>query len=467
MEKRGTILAVDDNQAFLEIIEKALESDYRVVKTSDPSAAINLMGHYRPDVLVLDVDMPELGGLDILRHISQRSPGFPVIMLTAESKAATIVKAMQAGAFDYVVKDSNFEEILRIKLASALKVTNIKKELFSRVSKDFKRYEIIGISPVITKLKSEIASLKGTGATVLITGENGTGKELVAQNLHFQEKDPSRKIIAVNCSGITQTLFESEVFGHVQGAFTGASQNKKGFFVEADGGDIFLDEIGELSLETQAKLLRVLQERLVMPVGSTKEIPVNVRVIVATNKNLDDMVRRGTFRQDLYFRLHQMTIRTPSLRERPEDILFLAKTFANKHIPGVRFSKEAVVALEKHLWPGNIRELGNTIERACILLQASTSDRIELEHLKLTNQGLLLSDIVLPSEIVPKKAEDVSAWSYKKAIEWVEKAYFQKSIEIFRGDNREIIDRLGMSRSLYFKKKKELGLIDGHEGAPL
>lgn len=166
MEKRGTVLAVDDNQAFLEIIEKALGSDYRVVKTSDPSAAINLMGHYRPDVLVLDVDMPELGGLDILRHVCQRSPGFPVIMLTAESKAATIVKAMQAGAFDYVVKDSNFEEILRIKLASALKVTNIKKELFSRVSKDFKRYEIIGISPVITKLKSEIAALKGTGATV-------------------------------------------------------------------------------------------------------------------------------------------------------------------------------------------------------------------------------------------------------------------------------------------------------------
>ncbi|MEK6773156.1 MAG: sigma-54 dependent transcriptional regulator [Bdellovibrionota bacterium] len=464
MEKRGTILVVDDNKAFLEIIEKSLESDYRVVKTNDATAAVNLIGHYRPDVLVLDIDMPELSGLDILRHVGQRSPGFPVIMLTAESNASVIVKAIQSGAFDYVVKDRNFEDLLRVKIAAAMKVTTVKKELSNRFSRDFKKHEIIGISPIVTKLKSEITPLKGTNITVLITGENGTGKELIAQNLHFQENDPTRKMIAVNCSGIISTLFESEVFGHVQGAFTGASQNKKGFFIEADGGDIFLDEIGELSLETQAKLLRVLQERVVTPVGSSKEIPINVRIIAATNKNLEAMVRMGTFRQDLYFRLNQMTIRAPSLRERPEDIIFLAKAFANKHIPGVKFSKEAAAALENHLWPGNIRELRNTIERACILLQNSTKERIEPEHLKLTDQGVLLGDVVLPSDIIPKNEEDVSPWSYKKATEWIEKIYFQKSIEVFRGDNRKIIDRLGVSRAFYFKKKKELGLIEGTEG---
>lgn len=469
MEKLGTILAVDDNPAFLGVIVSCLENDYQVFKTTDPTSAVRLVGYHKPEVVLLDVDMPELDGLVILQHLHQKDSKLPIIMLTAQSQATVVVKAMRSGAFDYVVKDDGFEELLRIKIAAAVRMAGLRKakeDLSSRIEQEKKQYEIIGNSPAVTKLKSEITCLKGTNATVLITGENGTGKELVARNLNLQEKDSSRKIINVNCGGITSTLFESEVFGHVKGAFTGATENKKGFFVEADGGDIFLDEIGELSLETQAKLLRTLQERVVMPVGSHKEIPVDVRIIAATNRNLEDMVRNGTFREDLYFRLNQIKIRVPSLRERFDDIVFLAQAFAKKRIPGVKFSKEAMETLERHPWPGNIRELDNTVERACILLQGSLKNRIEREHLKIGKVSFNPNQLIVPKDLVPVNPEDISPWSFRQALDWMEKIYLEKSIEVFRGDNRQIIERLGISRSQYFKRKKELSLLDSQgEGA--
>jgi DNA-binding NtrC family response regulator len=465
MNKRGTILAVDDNALFLEVITKLLDPDYRVITTTHALTASHCVMTHKPDVVLLDFTMPELSGMDILRHLTQKYPGLPIIMLTGTSSAPVIVQAMQAGAFDYVVKEGEFAEMLKIRIASALKLVSMKKDLNKRTQVDLKKYEILGSSPATIKLKSEIAILRGTKATVLITGENGTGKELVARNLHLQENDPSRKFISINCSGIPTTLFESEVFGHVQGSFTGATQNRKGHFLEADGGDIFLDEIGELSIETQAKLLRVLQERVVMPVGSTKEIAIDVRIIAATNRNLLDMVKKGTFRQDLYYRINQISIQTPSLRERPQDIFVLANVFANRQIPGVKFSKEAIEVLEKYQWPGNIRELNNMVERACIFLPTTTRDRIHLEHLNFAQTQVLdLSEVFIPENLIPKNGDDVAPWSHKKIMDWVERVYFQKCMQIFKGENREIINRLGISRSFYFKKKKDLGLIDGSLG---
>ena len=468
MANLSIILSVDDDPKFRAAITDTLSDQYNLVTASDGPSALMAVAQYRPELVLLDMNMPELSGMDFLRLLKQRAPHLPVIMLTGETDPSLIVQAVKTGASDYVVKGTeDFDTNLKFRISQVLQLEGIKRENHALVEKIHgeatARFEILGDSPEVLKLKADIAKFKGTGIFVLINGENGTGKELVARNLNLQEGNPRRPFVAVNCGAITPTLFESELFGHVKGSFTGAVANKDGYFVAANGGDIFLDEIGELPPDMQVKLLRVLQEKVVTPVGSNKQVKVDVRVIAATNRSLEEMVRKGKFRQDLYFRLNQVTMTTPPLRQRTGDICLLAQNFANRHIPGIRISAEALKMLEAHSWPGNIRELWNSMERACILARGEARSKIKPEHLAFADIETSPDNIRLPHELQPVNIERITEANFKKIIAWIERAYIERGLKLLNGDNAVLFERLGFSRAGYFRKKKELGLSEERE----
>lgn len=461
------ILAIDDNAAFLADLKAALAGDTDLKIAADLPTAMKTLLQSSVDLVLLDMNMPEVSGMEFLKVLRQRSPMLPIIMLTGESKPETIIEAMKNGASDYVIKGTeDFIPSLRLRIHQALQLNGVRRQnkiLSEKIKATSARYEILGISPASVKLRSEITRYKGTDAYVLIQGENGTGKELIARNLNLQENDPSRPFVAVNCAAIPSTLFESELFGHVKGAFTGATHDQEGKFVAANGGDLFLDEIGELPPEMQVKLLRILQEKVVTPVGSAKQKPVDVRVIAATNRKLDDLVRDGKFRTDLYFRLNQIVIHTVPLRARREDIIFLAEIFAGKFLPGVVLSKEAKIMLEAHSWPGNIRELQNTIERACILVRGSGKAKIFPEHLMVSDLVAGSGEIHIPSGLIPNQPQDVTKERFQECFHWLEKLFLERSLEILHGDNGALIDRIGVSKSHYYRRKKALGLLEEKE----
>lgn len=468
MANLSTILSVDDDPKFRAAITDTLSDQYNLVTASDGPSALMAVAQYRPELVLLDMNMPELSGMDFLRLLKQRAPHLPVIMLTGETDPSIIVQAVKTGASDYVVKGTeDFDTNLKFRISQVLQLEGIKRENHALVEKIHceatARYEILGDSPEVLRLKADIAKFKGTGIFVLINGENGTGKELVARNLNLQEGNPRRPFVAVNCGAITSTLFESELFGHVKGSFTGAVANKDGYFVAANGGDIFLDEIGELPPDMQVKLLRVLQEKVVTPVGSNKQIKVDVRVIAATNRSLEEMVRKGKFRQDLYFRLNQVTMTTPPLRQRIGDIRLLAQTFADRHIPGIRISADALKMLEAHPWPGNIRELWNSMERACILARGEARSKIKPEHLAFADIETSPDNLRLPHELQPNSVERLTEANFKKVIAWIERSYIERGLKLLNGDNAALFERLGFSRAGYFRKKKELGLSEERE----
>jgi DNA-binding NtrC family response regulator len=412
--------------------------------------------------------MPGLSGLDILRHLKQKMPSLQIIMLTGQNNPAIIVEAIKSGASDYVVKGTeDFLESLRARIAQAMNIVGAerdKNELLLCLKKEVSKFDILGISPAVTKMRSDISKYKGTSATVLIIGENGTGKELVARNFSIQENKPSRPFIEVNCGGIPENLFESELFGHVKGAFTNAFENKVGKFALADGGDIFLDEIGDLPLEMQVKLLRVLQEKTFTAVGSNRVVKVDCRVIAATNRNLEDLVREGKFREDLFYRLNQIVIRVPPLRDRPEDILFLAKIFSQKFMPGTTLTKEAKIVLENHRWGGNIRELKNTVERACLLARGEAINKIQPSHIILSSLSPGEQSITLPSDLLPTDIDELSPDAYLKSLAWMERNFLKKGLEITGDDNQKLMKLLGLSKTVYYEKKKALGLMEKQRG---
>lgn len=384
------ILAVDDDPKFLGAVQDYLKSDYEVITAADGPAAMKAIAQSRPELILLDFCLPQMTGLELLKIFKRRFSDLPVVMLTAEREPDTIIETMKAGANDYVIKGTeDFEANLKFRIGLTLERAvllrrnrELKDENLSHVEKNQKlsakvaahsrNYEILGNSAAVLKLKSNIERFKGTNPFILITGENGTGKELVARALNAQEDDPARPFIAVNCAAIAPTLFESEFFGHVKGAFTSAMDNKVGQFKLADGGDIFLDEVGEIPIEMQAKLLRVLQEQTFTPVGAVKPVSVNVRVIAATNRDLQVEIRKGRFREDLFYRLNQINLHVPPLRERPEDILVLADAFLKRALPMAKLSEPVKKILVEHSWRGNIRELQNAIECAVVFVKGST-----------------------------------------------------------------------------------------------
>ena len=373
------ILVIDDDTSLRRVLEyNLLEEGYEVVAAETGGEGLILFKEQQPDLVITDLKMPGISGFEVLSSIKERSPQTPVIVITAFGAVETAVEAMKLGAYDYITKPFN-RDALRLTVRKAVEMRGLadenrrlKEELTGRA--EFR--SIVGISRKMEQVLTLVRKVADTEATVLITGESGTGKELVARAIHSLSSRRSLPFVAVNCAAIPRDLLESELFGHVKGAFTGAIRDKTGKFQSADGGTLFLDEVGELPVDLQPKLLRVLQQREVEPVGGTTLRKLDVRVVAATNSELDQAIVRGTFREDLYYRLAVIPVHLPPLRERLEDIPLLVRHFAAKHGgASVTFTPELLLQLQKEPWPGNVRELENTVERLLILKNSDIIDR--------------------------------------------------------------------------------------------
>lgn len=443
------ILIADDEKNMRWILEKSLKAEsFQVTLSTNGEEAFNSFIDLEPDIVLLDYRMPIINGLEVLLRIRKINTTVPVIMMTAHGSTDTAVEAMKLGATDYIAKPFDVEE-LKIIINNALKIETMNREidfLRTQVSESFDKV-IIGKSRKISDLLEAIKKVAETSTTILITGESGTGKELVAHAIYMNSQRKDGPYIKVNCGAITEGLVESELFGHEKGAFTGAQTQKKGRFDRAQGGTIFLDEIGELNTMLQVKILRVLQEHEFERVGGTEEIKADVRIITATNRDLDEMVRNGSFREDLLYRLKIFPIHLPPLRERKEDIPLLADHFIQKYAREMNkstlsISDDALNLLTNYHFPGNIRELANIIERAIIL----------------TSSGQILPN-ALPKDVIkgaynPKKPafllppEGIS-------LEEVEENFIRQALEAANGNQTQAAKLLGISRhTLIYRMEK-------------
>jgi len=380
------ILICDDERSICEMLDITLRREgYKVETANSGEMAKRKLESALYDVVVTDIKMPNINGIEVLKHAHQISPESAVILITAVDDYEAAVEAVKAGgAADYIRKGPGLVDEIKLGIRRALEKVALSRQNFA-----FKRDaanrnsldNIIGVSPAMTKLKQTIRTVASTQSTVLIYGESGTGKELVARAVHICSPRATEPFVSINCGAFPETLLESELFGYVKGAFTGANQNKRGLFEVADGGTIFLDEIGEMTLAMQVKLLRVLQERCLRPVGGTGEIAIDVRVIAATNRDLEKQVSENNFREDLYYRLNVIPIVVPPLRDRREDLPLLVNHFVKKYVPAAGKSiagvnSESLTALATYEWPGNVRQLENTIERAVAL---ATGEELNIE----------------------------------------------------------------------------------------
>jgi DNA-binding NtrC family response regulator len=397
-----TVLIVDDEKLIRWSINRELAKEgFTVYEAEHAKEAINILHKQEPDVIILDQMLPDTTGIDILPEIQMILPAVPVIILTAVDKSQTAVKALKMGAFDYITKPVNIEE-LKITILKALEATRLKRQITHFIKEQQATcgmYGLLGSSPVMRTVCENINKIaQSSGTTVLITGESGTGKELAAKAIHYISDRREHPFVPINFSALTETLVESELFGHEKGAFTDARTQKKGLFELAEGGTIMLDEIGDTSPKIQVKLLRVLEQKVIQRVGGTKDIPIHVRIVAATNRSLEMLIEEGKFRSDLYYRLHVASIHLPPLRERGEDIIMLAEFFINefniafhKNFKGL--SEDTKKLFLEYEWPGNVRELRNVIERAVLMDEGDYifSHHVVLGHihkLKSEAQGL-------------------------------------------------------------------------------
>ena len=428
----ASILVCDDQRSICEMLDISLRKDgHRVETVNGGEAAKKKLSSANYELLITDIKMPQTDGIEVLRFARQSSPETSVILITAVEDYEAAVQAVKGGAFDYIHKGPGLLEELKLAVGRALETLVLQRENFafkrdaaSRNSLD----NFIGSSPVIEKLKATIRTVAPTASTVLIYGESGTGKELVARAVHSCSTRATEPFVSINCGAFPETLLESELFGYVKGAFTGASQNKRGLFEVASGGTIFLDEIGEMSLSMQVKLLRVLQERTIRPVGGTQETPVDVRVIAATNRDLREMIANGTFREDLYYRVSVIPIQVPALRERREDVELLANHFLKKYSTAaqksiLRISQESLDALKAFDWPGNVRQLENTIERA-VAMETGNELRIDLEADRPRARAAAASSNGHSSPDVPSDGID-----FEKYVAGVERSLIESALQ--------------------------------------
>ncbi|MBS3921432.1 MAG: sigma-54-dependent Fis family transcriptional regulator [Deltaproteobacteria bacterium] len=452
---KPTILVVDDELGARQSLEVILEDDYRVLSAESGREALEVLQRELVDLVLLDVNMPEMDGLEVLRRIREQDEALDVIMVSALNLARKAVDAIRLGAYDYITKPYEPEDILST-VHRAISKQKLHREL------DFLRREVEtvrGFDQIISQNKAmleifELVKKVGYASTnILIIGESGTGKELIARAIHRQGSRKNGPFVAVNCAAIPPELMESEMFGHEKGAFTGAHTRTIGKFEYANGGTLFLDEISALRSDLQAKLLRVLQEREIERIGSNKPIKVDIRVISATNTNLEDSVLSGKFRQDLFFRLNVVPISIPPLRERREDIPLLAKHFLNKfnlsfnkRISG--FSDKAMGVLLRYHWPGNIRELENLIERIIVLSKGN--DPIELEDIPLE---------ILMSSGKTTKDDKLSKAGLIKTREEFEKRLILNVLEATRWNQTEAAKILKISRIYLIQKAKQFGIL--------
>jgi len=410
---RKRVLLIDDDPRVRASLKMVLEPIYDILQACDGQEGLDVFRKDEPDLILLDVILPGTDGLAVLQTLRMESKMTPVIMLTGTKSVKTAVDAMKFGAADYLSKPFDVDE-LRIIIDRVLNSSELEREvkqLRAQVVQRYAFHNLIGKSQGMQEIYSKIEQVADSRTTVLITGESGTGKELVAKALHYNSSRRERPFIALNCAALPETLIESELFGHEKGSFTDATARRVGQFELANTGTLFLDEIGDLSPITQAKLLRVIQEREFTRIGGVQPIKVDVRIVTATNKNLDDLVRKAQFREDLYYRINVIALVLPPLRERGEDIPLLAKHFLEKRLdeerrPRIEFGKEALELLTRYSWPGNVRELENFVEQAFIWSQNAT--QITPEHLptliKTDSRSTSLRDDTLAGRMSLEKA---------------------------------------------------------------
>jgi two-component system response regulator PilR (NtrC family) len=426
MRRNGSVLVIDDEEIMREILQTLLEREgYAVRLAASGQEGLELARALPFDAVVVDVMMPGLDGIQVLDELKKHDEGLPVLMITAYASMDTAIKAMKLGAFDYITKPFKNDEVLVV-LQNAIEHRRLREENTHLKSDAARRHHkfsgIIGRSPKMTQVFELIAQAAPSRSTILITGESGTGKELVARAIHVNSSRADKSFVTVNSGNLPPDLLESTLFGHVKGAFTGAVYPKKGLFDLADKGSIFFDEIGNIPIETQAKLLRVMQEREFMRLGGMETIKVDVRIIAATNVDLKREMEDGRFREDLYYRLHVISIELPALRDRREDVPLLAQHFLEKYAdengrPPLELAPEALELLMEYDWPGNVRELENVIERAVVLSSGTRigADRIP-EHVR-RSPRYQLPHVVMPAEGVSLK--EVTA-AYER--QWIESA---------------------------------------------
>jgi two-component system nitrogen regulation response regulator NtrX len=381
-----TILVVDDEKDIRISLTGILEDEgYQVVTACSGVEALEKVREELPDLILLDIWMPGIDGLETLEKLKNLIPSVTVIMISGHGTIETAVRATKLGAFDFIEKPLSLDKVL-IAVGNALRMKELRNENDELKRAAGNEHELIGTTPVMEALREQIMRVAPTNASVLVNGANGTGKELVARSVHYYSQRSDKPFVAINCAAIPEALIESELFGHEKGAFTGALAQKKGKFDLADGGTLFLDEIGDMSLATQAKVLRIIQERCFERVGGTRPVTVDVRIIAATNKDLDEEIRQGAFREDLYYRLNVVPFRVPSLKEHSEDIPLLVQHFGNVFFrkegrEPKTFLPDALDMLKQYHWPGNVRELRNIVERILIMVPGRTVSRGDIPEL--------------------------------------------------------------------------------------
>ena len=449
---QNRILVVDDDTAHATMLETLISDwGHEIHLADDGDTGVAMVKARSFDLVLMDMKMVKMSGMDALRLITEYNPSLPVIMMTAYSSVDTAVDALKSGAYDYLTKPLDFDK-LKLTIERTMESIFLKTEnrsLKDQLTKGNLQHGIIGKSPVMAKLLDTIHMVAPTDANVLVTGESGTGKELVASALHENSPRKNSPFVRINCAAITEPLLESELFGHEKGAFTGAERKRAGKFQKAHQGSILLDEIGEMSLAVQAKLLRVIQEKEVTPVGSENSVQVDVRVIASTNRDLKAMAEKGEFRFDLYYRLNVVTIEVPRLAQHSEDIPRLAlsflHTFAEKNRRTIKgFSPDAMDAMIRYPWPGNVRELMNAVERAVVLARSDYISRQDLSF-------------IIPEDPEPP---DLAAGMENMPLSTIEEKAVLSTLASARGNKSEAARRLGITRKTLLKKLKQYGAAE-------
>jgi two-component system, NtrC family, nitrogen regulation response regulator NtrX len=454
----STILVVDDEPNILQTVEGILTDEgFEVLTAGQGDQALKIVAEENPDLVLLDIALPGADGLEILQEMKRQYPILPVIMISAYGSVENAVKATRLGAYDFIEKPPHADKIV-LSVKNALELARLTEENRRLRQQTAQVREIIGKSPAIEQLREKLLIVAPTNASVLITGENGTGKELVARALHYMSRRSHRSFVEVNCAAIPEDLIESELFGHEKGSFTGATARRQGKFDLAHGGTLFLDEIGDMSLKTQAKILRILEEQRFERVGGSRPIQVDARIVAATNKNLEEEIARGSFREDLLHRINVIPLHVPPLRERREDIPLLAAHFLKElaqenETPPKTISHQALEALTSLPWPGNVRELKNFIWRLAIL---SPGPHIDLNDLGIASSAA--------ATVAPGGLEGLLTLSdFREARAEFEREFLRRKLVEHQGSVSLTAEAVGLERSHLYRKLRAYGLEAGKE----
>jgi DNA-binding NtrC family response regulator len=447
---QATIVVVDDDREMASVLCDLLgEAGYRALSANSAADALTLVNRNDPDLLISDLRMSGMTGHELQLELKRVSPNLPVIIITAFGSIPTAVESMKLGAFDYITKPFANDELLLV-VSRALENRQLRQEvrrLRGELARTYGLPNIVAADPKMMAVLEMIEQVADSPASVLITGESGTGKDLIARALHFSSARREAPFIPINCAAIPENLIESELFGFVRGAFTDARQGKTGLFVAARGGTLFLDEIGEMPLPLQPKLLRMIDDKRVRPLGATEETPIDVRIVVATNTDLDKAIDEGRFRSDLYYRIATVTLAVPPLRERPEDLPLLIKHFlvrasAEAGKPGLRVEPDAMESLMRYRWPGNVRELQNAIQRGVILCR---NNRLTAKDLPPRVAGTGIPSTKLFEDVVARRV----------SLDQVERDYVRSVLESVNGNKTEAAAILKIDRKTLYRKLGE------------